>query len=145
VGSARVGILFVIIALAGSMICDTGAYFVGKAYGNRKLIPHISPSKTVEGCIGGLIGGVVGVCLFKGLADAFFFKTPISWKAAAALGLLLALAGMIGDLVESMMKRDAGVKDSGSVFPGHGGMLDRLDSPLFTIPVTFYFVLLTRG
>jgi len=146
-GDPRLGILFVVLALAGSMICDAGAYFVGRAFGKRKLIPHISPGKTVEGSIGGLITGVLGVYLFKGIADVFFFRanSPIGWKAATLLGLLLAVAGMVGDLIESMMKRDAGVKDSGNVFPGHGGMLDRLDSPLFTITVTFYFVLMMKG
>lgn len=144
-GKPREGILFVILALAGSMICDAGAYFIGRAYGKRKLIPHISPGKTVEGSIGGLFTGVLGVYLFKGIADLFFFQTPIGWGAATLLGLLLAVAGQVGDLVESMMKRDAGVKDSGNVFPGHGGMLDRLDSPLFTLAMTFYFVLLMRA
>lgn len=139
-GERKVGIFFLLLALAGSMLCDTGAYFVGRAYGKRKLIPHISPGKTVEGSIGGIAGGIFGVYLFKVLGD-LFFRTPLGWGDATLLGVLLAVVGMIGDLVESMFKRDAGVKDSGNVFPGHGGMLDRLDSPLFTLPTTFYFAL----
>lgn len=140
-GGSRKGIFFILLALAGSMLCDSAAYFVGRAYGTKKLIPHISPGKTVQGSIGGLAGGVLGVYLFKVIADLLFYETLISWWHATLLGLLLALAGMVGDLVESMLKRDAGVKDSGNVFPGHGGMLDRLDSPLFTLTVTFYFAL----
>lgn len=139
-GERRVGIFFLLLALAGSMLCDTGAYFVGRAYGKRKLIPHISPGKTVEGSIGGIAGGILGVYFFKWITD-LFFATPLGWGQTTVLGIILAVVGMVGDLVESMFKRDAGVKDSGNVFPGHGGMLDRLDSPLFTLPATFYFAL----
>lgn len=139
-GEDRVGIFFLLLSVAGSMLCDTGAYFIGRAYGKRKLSPHISPGKTVEGSIGGIAGGIFGVYLFKAIMD-LFFVTPLNWKQATLLGAILAIVGMIGDLVESMFKRDAGIKDSGNIFPGHGGMLDRLDSPLFTLPVTFYFAL----
>jgi len=134
------GILFMIIALAGSMLCDTGAYFAGRAYGKRKLIPGISPGKTVEGTIGGVVSGAVAVCAVK-LVAGIFMEVPFGWGPALFLGTLIAVAGVIGDLVESMMKRDAGVKDSGKVIPGHGGLMDRLDSLLWAIPATYYFAI----
>ena len=137
----KVGMFYVIIALGGSMLCDTAAYFVGRGFGRRKLIPRISPGKTIEGSIGGLLGGIGGVLLLKIICDLFFFKTPIGWVNIAFLGLLISISGMIGDLVESLVKRDAGAKNSGKIFPGHGGILDRLDSLLFTFPVTYYYVI----
>jgi len=137
-GNNKLGIFFIIVALAGSFLCDTGAYFVGRAYGKRKLIPKISPGKTVEGTIGGIITGILAVCVTKGIAD-IFMTTGFGWSKAALLGIGITIGGIIGDLIESMLKRDAGVKDSGKIVPGHGGILDRLDSLLWAIPVTYYF------
>jgi len=137
-GNDKLGILFMITALAGSMLCDTGAYFTGRAWGRRKLIPRISPGKTVVGTVGGFFTGIVAVVLVKAIAG-MFMTVPFGWGEAVLLGALVSVAGIIGDLIVSMFKRDAGVKDSGKLFPGHGGAMDRLDALLWAIPVTYYF------
>jgi phosphatidate cytidylyltransferase len=116
---------------------DTGAYYVGMTMGKRKLAPLISPNKTVEGLLGGL-----GLAVMAAVAGRLWFVPAFSLADCVALGLLLAAVGVSGDLVESALKRSVGVKDSGSLIPGHGGMLDRLDSMLFTAPVFYYYVVL---
>ncbi len=128
-GAWRVLLLLAIVALSDSL-----AFFVGHALGRRRLAPRISPGKTVEGAIGGLLGGVLGALLVRQLA---FAEMPA--LHAVTLGVVVAAAGILGDLVESLLKRWAGVKDSGTLFPGHGGMLDRLDSLLFGAPVLYYY------
>ncbi|HXF93166.1 MAG TPA: phosphatidate cytidylyltransferase [Nitrospiraceae bacterium] len=119
---------------------DTGAYYVGTLFGRRKLTPTISPNKTVEG----LIGGVACSVLTAFGARAWFLPS-LTTVDCVALGLLMAGVGLAGDLVESALKRSAGVKDSGGLLPGHGGMLDRLDSLLFTAPAFYYYVTLGKG
>jgi phosphatidate cytidylyltransferase len=119
---------------------DTGAYYVGMGFGRRKLAPLISPNKTVEGLMGGLALSVVAA-----LVARIWFLPSFSVADCVSLGLLLAVAGVLGDLVESSLKRSAGVKDSGALIPGHGGMLDRLDSMLFTAPTFYYYVTLVMG
>jgi len=119
---------------------DAGAYYVGSAMGQRKLAPVISPNKTVEGLLGGL-----GLSVIAALAGKVWFVPAFRLVDCVALGLLLAVAGVMGDLAESALKRSAGVKDSGRVIPGHGGMLDRLDSMLFTAPAFYYYVTLVKG
>ena len=114
---------------------DTGAYYVGTLYGRRKLAPRISPKKTVEGLAGGLAGAMIVAC-----AARWSFLPEFSLFDTLALAVLLTLAGLWGDLVESAIKRGVGVKDSGGLLPGHGGMLDRLDSLLFTAPAFYYYV-----
>jgi phosphatidate cytidylyltransferase len=116
------------------MIADSFAFFVGISVGRRRLAPLISPGKTVEGAVGGLLGGVAGAFLVRqlGMPDLEPLHT-------AGLGALVAAMGIVGDLDESLLKRWAGVKDSGALFPGHGGMLDRLDSLLFGAPVLYYY------
>lgn len=114
---------------------DTGAYLVGRTWGKRKLVPVISPNKTWAGFWGGtLLGTLVGVGI------VLLFGSLFSWQEGLLLALLLSLAGQIGDLVVSLLKREVGVKDTGNLIPGHGGLLDRLDSLLFAIP-TFAFYL----
>ncbi len=114
--------------------CDTAAYVVGILVGGRKLIPRISPGKTWAGAIGGVAGGVLAGWL---CARSFLpFVTPLM---GALLGLVSAILGQFGDLVESLLKRDAGLKDSAHLIPGHGGILDRVDSLLFTVPVLYYW------
>jgi phosphatidate cytidylyltransferase len=118
------------------MLSDTSAYFVGSAIGKHRLYPAISPKKSVEGAIGGLIGGIAGALLAK-----FFWFPELSWLLGAGIGLTLGAIGQIGDLFESMLKRSYGVKDSGRIIPGHGGLLDRLDSLIFAFPPAYYLVL----
>jgi len=114
--------------------CDTAAYVVGILIGGRKLVPHISPSKTWAGAIGGVAGGTAAGWLCA--ATFLGFVTPLN---GALLGLASAMLGQFGDLVESLLKRDAGLKDSAQLIPGHGGILDRVDSLLFTVPMLYYW------
>ena len=114
---------------------DTGAYYVGTLYGRHLLAPTISPKKTVEGLVGGLIGAIL-----VAYAARWWFLPELSGLDCLVLGTLLTITGLWGDLTESAMKRSARMKDSGGILPGHGGMLDRLDSLLFTAPVFYYYV-----
>jgi len=114
---------------------DTGAYIVGTLYGRHRLAPTISPKKTVEGLVGGLIAAIIA-----GYAARWWFLPDLSGLDCLILATLLTITGFWGDLTESAMKRSVGMKDSGGILPGHGGMLDRLDSLLFTAPVFYYYV-----
>jgi phosphatidate cytidylyltransferase len=129
------GPLRVLLLCAIIMGSDTLAFFTGRALGRHPLAPRISPGKTVEGALGGLAGGVAGALAVRALG----LDVPLA--DGVLLGVAVAAAGTIGDLVESLFKRWAGVKDSGVLFPGHGGMLDRLDSLLFGAPVLYYYFL----
>jgi len=120
---------------------DALAYFTGKFMGKRKLSPLTSPNKTVEGAAGAFVGGVIVSILMS-----YIFALSLSAGKAAFIGAALAAVGMVGDLVESMFKRDAGVKDSGALIPGHGGLLDKLDGMLFSAPVFYYLLIfINRG
>jgi phosphatidate cytidylyltransferase len=125
-----------LILLAGTWAGDTAAYFVGKKLGRNKLAPRLSPGKTVEGALGGLAGSALGASLVN------FFYPAASFSMIAILGLLVGVFGMLGDLFESSLKRTAGIKDTGVIIPGHGGVLDRFDSMIFTAPAAYYFVTL---
>ncbi|MGQ9454463.1 MAG: phosphatidate cytidylyltransferase [Armatimonadota bacterium] len=114
--------------------CDTLAYFVGKFYGRTKLAPRLSPAKTVEGFVAGLVGSVLAAVIFGAL-----IKLPVGHSLV--LGLLFGLLGQLGDLSESAIKREIGIKDFGSLFPGHGGVLDRFDSLLFTGTAGYYYAI----
>ncbi|MCP5070304.1 MAG: phosphatidate cytidylyltransferase [bacterium] len=122
---------------------DAGAYFVGGAYGKHKLAPFVSPNKTVEGAAGALGAGMIVALFGKALFDTFWpeLSDDLSYLACAVLAVLLSVAGILGDLVESLLKRDAQVKDSGGILPGTGGVLDRIDSNLLAIPVMYYLLL----
>jgi phosphatidate cytidylyltransferase len=117
---------------------DTSAYFVGRQWGRRKLIPSVSPGKTVEGSIGALLGTVLVALLYSQVLGQFE-SYRMGLGTALVFGLLISVTAQIGDLAESLLKRDAGVKDSGTLFPGHGGALDRVDSLLFTLPLAYLF------
>jgi len=117
---------------------DTSAYFVGRAFGTRKLIPSVSPGKTVQGAMGALVGALA-VAVGYSFVLAEFPTYRVSITEAAILGLLVSVTAQVGDLVESLLKRDAGVKDSGRLLPGHGGALDRFDSMLFTLPLGYFY------
>jgi len=127
------GMWWMVLALLGTWISDSGAYFVGCGLGKHKLCPRISPKKTWEGVIGGLVSGVVTVVLL----GRFLLGLDVGW--GIVLGVLLVLGATIGDLAESVIKRQAETKDSGNLIPGHGGMLDRLDSLLFIVPIVYCF------
>ena len=115
---------------------DIGSYFVGKKFGNHSLSP-ISPSKTIEGVFGGLIFSIL-----IGASCGYLLRWKFGILIGILIGLLVALFSLVGDLTESMMKRNAGLKDSGNFLPGHGGILDRIDSYLFTPAIVFYIVIL---
>jgi phosphatidate cytidylyltransferase len=127
------GGLVVLTILVMVFAGDTGAYFTGRAFGRHKLYPAISPKKTVEGGVGGLLGSLVGGLIIKAA-----FDLPIEWIPLAIIGILAGTAEQLGDFCESMLKRGAGVKDSGNLLPGHGGMFDRIDGVLFATPVVFF-------
>lgn len=141
--SPESGIFFMVYVLVVVVLCDTGAYFAGRRYGRRKLAPAISPGKSVEGAVGGIVAGVAGGCMAKAFFDAFYpeMSSTLGWSAAAGFGVILSIIGIIGDLVESLLKRDAQVKDAGRLLPGMGGVLDRIDAPLLAIPVMYYLLL----
>ena len=128
------GLEWILIVLLGTFATDTGAFFTGRAIGRRPLAPSISPGKTQEGAVGGFLAGVGAVMALAALLDL-----PLSIPESAVLGALVAVAGQVGDLVESKIKRSAGAKDAGGLIPGHGGILDRLDSVVFVIIVVYAF------
>lgn len=130
----RVGKQLVFFTAAVTWAGDTAAYVCGIAFGRHKLIPRISPSKTVEGAAGGLLGAAA-----MGLLCAQTFASFLTPLVGTLLGLTAGFFGMLGDLVESLIKRDVGIKDSATLIPGHGGVLDRFDSLLFTAPVLYYY------
>jgi phosphatidate cytidylyltransferase len=120
-------------AVAATALGDTFAYLVGRSYGKHKLAPVISPNKTVEGLIGALFGGMAAGVVLKQI-----FAASLPWTAVIVLGALTALMGALGDLGESLIKRGYGVKDSGTIIPGHGGILDRVDAVLFAGPFVYF-------
>lgn len=137
------GRFFLLFTIAVIAACDTGAYFSGRAWGSQKLAPKISPGKTIEGAVGGTLAGGVAGMLVKGLFSLFWpeLSEPLEWSWAFIFGILVAIAGIVGDLVESLLKRDAKSKDTGTLLPGMGGVLDRIDSCLLGIPVMYYLLL----
>ncbi len=126
-----------ILVLAITFLQDTAAYFVGRSLGKHKLAPVLSPKKTVEGAIGGLVGAVAASLICIPLLGL-----PLSIVSGVVIGIIGGIAGPLGDLAESLIKRQVGLKDIGKIIPGHGGVLDRADSLLFTAPVLYYLILL---
>ncbi len=139
-GASDIGFFFIILVIATTFLADAGAYFTGRSLGKHKLWPRISPKKTWEGAIGGVVVGTLGTVASKLVFDAWILDTGMPIIHCLILGLILCVVSIFGDLSESMLKRDAGIKDSGTIIPGHGGILDRLDSLLFTIPATYYYL-----
>jgi phosphatidate cytidylyltransferase len=127
------------LPLVASFATDTGAYFAGRFFGRHKLAPEISPGKTLEGSMGGILFSFLALLAYTALVREVF---PFGLLELWLFSLLLSLAAQLGDLAESMLKRFAGVKDSGRFLPGHGGLLDRIDSLLFTFPLTYFLVVL---
>lgn len=172
---SEAGFWWLLFLLGSTFMADTGAYLVGSVWGKRKLWPAISPKKSWEGLLGALvIGPLCGMGLawlsmqagpsqallaaaqapllqldwirdITALNASFFRPLPLSWATALGLGILIGVWGQIGDLAISMWKRHVGAKDTGTLFRGHGGMLDRLDSLLFTAPLVFSFILIFGG
>lgn len=127
------GVAWIITTLASTWICDACAYFCGRAFGKHPLAPQISPKKTWEGSIGGVIGAVA-----TSIACMPLFGLAIPWWGGILIGVIAGTIGPVGDLIESLIKRQLGIKDLGALFPGHGGMLDRIDSIMFTVPVVYF-------
>jgi phosphatidate cytidylyltransferase len=129
------GHLWIFFLLAVVFACDTGAFYFGKTFGKHKLHRRVSPGKTWEGAIGGLFSSLLAAMLFLKFIDLHPFNVTL-----VLMVLTLAIASQIGDLAESVIKRDQGVKDSGNILPGHGGILDRIDGLLFAIPILFFYL-----
>ncbi len=129
------GVEWVFFVLALVMIGDSAAYFVGSAIGKVKLYPAISPNKTVEGALGGLVGSLLAALMFSNL-----FLPELGYGPVILVALIVGVFSQVGDLFESMLKRSCGVKDSGTMIPGHGGLLDRLDSLLFAFPAAYCLI-----
>ena len=130
------GIQWLFVVMLIVMTNDSAAYYTGIAFGKHRLYQLVSPKKSIEGAVGGLIGSLGGTLLAK-----FTFFPQLTFIDAAATALVVGVVGQAGDLFESLLKRSFGVKDSGTIIPGHGGVLDRLDSILFAAPITYYYVL----
>ncbi len=129
---------WVFLALFVTFASDSAAFFTGRALGRHKLAPHISPGKTWEGAIGGILGAIIVSLLFTLPSP---LSLPFSYGQAVLLGLAISIFGQLGDLVESLFKRNMGVKDSSQLIPGHGGFLDRIDSVVFAVVVVYYYVI----
>ena len=137
---AAMGRELVLLALVPACLCDTFAYLFGKAFGKRKFAPMVSPNKTMAGFGGALVGSLAGT-----FAVRWLLVPHMPWASAAAFAAVVWIVSPFGDLVESMLKRSAGVKDSGTLIPGHGGILDRLDALIFTGPAAYAFAWLVWG
>jgi phosphatidate cytidylyltransferase len=129
----------VFLAMFTTFASDTSAFFVGRAWGKHALAPSISSGKTWEGAVGGLLSSIV-VTLILGV----IFKLPFSYWQIALLGFIISIFAQLGDLAESLLKRNTGVKNAGKLMPGHGGILDRIDSLIFTGVIVYYFLELTK-
>ena len=125
---------WVFLALGGTFMADTGGYFFGKLIGGPKMAPKVSPNKTWAGLCGCIVGGIGGAFAAQAL-----LLPRLQWLDCVCLGLCIALVGQIGDLFVSLLKRAFGVKDTGAILPGHGGLLDRIDALLLTGPLIFYY------
>jgi len=134
---SEAGRVWILLLVLGIVASDTFAYAFGRLFGKRKLAPRISPGKTWAGAIGGVAGTVAAVAAFKLAA-----LPDLRWGEVAALGVALSVFSQLGDLAESLVKRGFGVKDSGKLIPGHGGVLDRVDSLLFGAPVVLLYSLM---
>lgn len=129
------GVAWIYYACAITWLQDTSAYFVGRRFGKHKLAPALSPKKTWEGAAGGMLGAIL-----TGIVGVLLLGLPITLLQGALLGLVGGIVGPLGDLSESLIKRQVGLKDAGNLIPGHGGILDRADSLLFTIPILYYLI-----
>lgn len=136
------GKYYILVAFIISMVADSGAYFVGRACGKHKLAPVVSPKKTVEGAIGGVVVNILGMVLYTFILNKCFSFTQVNYFYAAIYGVVGALGSMLGDLTLSVVKRQVGIKDYGNLIPGHGGILDRFDSTMICAPIAEILILL---
>ena len=134
------GRFLVLIPIIIPFIADAGAYFAGRFLGKHKMAPVLSPKKTVEGAVGGLLAGIVSMLIF-GVVVSCAFSIPFNFGFAAIYGILGSIISIIGDLSFSMIKRETGIKDYGTIFRAHGGVLDRFDSVIFTLPLIEILIL----
>jgi len=130
---------WICLAILTTFASDTGAFFIGRAWGKHKLAFAISPGKTWEGAIGGLLSAIIAAVAISKIP--ILFPSSLEYQLAILLGFLVSLFAQLGDLVESLLKRNMGVKESGKLLPGHGGILDRFDSLIFVGPVVYYYVI----
>lgn len=130
------GIQWLLVLMLIVMTNDSAAYYTGSAFGKHRLYPLVSPKKSIEGSLGGLAGSIIGTLVAK-----FSFFPQLGFRDALVTALFIGALGQAGDLFESLLKRSFGVKDSGAIIPGHGGVLDRLDSILFAAPALYYYVI----
>ena len=134
------GGLIIISIFITLWMTDSAAYFIGSAIGKHKLFPRVSPNKSWEGAIAGFVFAIITLVVLKS-----FLLDFLSWVDIIAFGVILGVFGQVGDLIESLIKRDAGVKDSSSIIPGHGGIFDRFDSLLFSAPIVFLYLTLAQN
>ncbi|MGN0621448.1 MAG: phosphatidate cytidylyltransferase [Porcipelethomonas sp.] len=139
------GLMYLIMGLCGAWLADSGAYFAGTFLGKHKLCPEVSPKKTIEGFIGGIV--VTGLLFMlinyaysKILTSVSDYTVTVNYPEVCILGMVLAVVGTIGDLSASVMKRQCGIKDYGNIMPGHGGLMDRFDSVIFVAPCLYAFI-----
>lgn len=127
---------YLIIGLLISIwVCDSAAYFIGSAIGKHKLFPRVSPNKSWEGAIAGFVFSIIALAALK-----TFMLSFLTWADVVLIGMLVGIFGQVGDLIESLLKRDAEVKDSSALIPGHGGIFDRFDSLLYTAPIVYLYL-----
>lgn len=147
---AQMGTIYMVIALCSAWLADAGAYFVGTFCGKHRLCPEISPKKTVEGFVGGLLSSGVILCVLCYVYTKFFAPSGVSvnYVSTFIMGVVTGVIGTVGDLTASLIKRQCNIKDFGKIMPGHGGILDRFDSVLFVVPFVYlyleYFGIFTR-
>ncbi len=134
------GRILIWVPFIGAFLTDTCAYFAGVFLGRHKLCPEISPKKTIEGSIGGILG-CMAVCMLYGLLMEKVWSLGVNYSSLAVLGLAMSIISQIGDLSASIIKRKFGIKDYGSLFPGHGGVLDRLDSVIMIAPLVYIYII----
>lgn len=133
------GIFTYLLVFIGAWMTDIGAYFVGVRFGKHKMIPEVSPKKTVEGAVGGIVVNLLSFCVYGYVIERFFDATP-NYLSLMITALLVSVISMFGDLIASIIKRQYGIKDYGNLFPGHGGVVDRFDSIISVAP---FFVILS--
>lgn len=131
------------LVFIGAWMTDTGAYFIGVLFGKHKLIPAVSPKKTVEGALGGVLGCIIGYVAYAIILQ-FFFSVEVNYLVLVLLAVIISIVSQIGDLIASYVKRECGIKDFGFIFPGHGGVMDRFDSIIAVGPAIYFILLLLQ-